>query len=137
MKPPTPKPTICILDRTDLSVCLMNLVCQQVPHAGPEWDRICNTRDPKTPGVVTVELLINGVSIPDPIKGLTALVAEIEADIERLASARALQMVSKAGLEGIEEAMRKVRETMEQADWALRDALRKKAGATFYDDDSR
>ncbi len=129
--------TVNLLDSSAVATALMNAICEQLPPGSPQWDRIVDMQRATDRGVVEITLTLNGVAVVDPVAALTNVLNRELERLNQMASQRALEMVTQAGLDGIEQAMRKTRETMEQADWALRKALRDKAGATFYDDDSR
>lgn len=122
-----PANTVNLLDSTALSIILLNAISEQVPLDSPEFDSIKASQ-----GKVTIQLLVNGVSIPDPIKALTNVINQEWKRIDEAAGQRALEMISNAGLNGIHEAMEKTRRTMEQAESELKTALRK-VGAEFYD----
>ncbi len=124
-------PVIHLLDSNALSISLMNVIGETFSQA--DFARMAQPCDPKVPGSAVIRLTLNGVEVPDPIGNLTKMLNAEMGRIDQRASELALEMVSKAGLDGIEDALHKVRETMEQADWALRDTLRTKAGATFHD----
>ncbi len=126
-------PTIRLLEQNALSVSLMNIIGDTMSPA--DFARIAVPCEPKEPGSAEIKLTLNGVEVPDPIGNLTKLINAEMARVNATASEIALEMVTKAGLDGIEDALRKVRGTLETADWNLRKTLRDKAGAEFYDND--
>lgn len=126
--------TINLLKHDDVSIALFAMVSRQLPYSSPEWQKLGATRDPGTPGVVEIVLTLNGVVIPDPVEALTAIINRELGRLNELASQRALEMVSEAGLNGVREAHDKLVRDIESARFELRRALRDKAGCEFNDD---
>lgn len=91
---------------------LMHLVTQGIPHTDPRFQAFV-----KTAGEVEVKILLNGVEIPNPIEGLESFMGRVQDTVDAEAGKKALELVSAAGLD-------KLRETLEQADWQIRDRLR-------------
>jgi len=94
---------------------LMHLVTQGIPHTDPRFQAFV-----KTGGEVEVKILLNGVEIPNPIEGLESFMVRVEETVDREAGKKALELVSAAGLD-------KLRQTLEDVDWKIRERL-KEAG---------
>lgn len=109
----------------------MNAISEQFPHASPAWDHIADTRDPKTPGVVTIALTINGVDVPDPVRALTNVINRELARVDELATARVHEIIAESGLTALHDATQKLHDTFENLDSHVRDKLRA-AGMTFW-----
>lgn len=68
--------------------------------------------------ICEVEMRINGVEV-DVVKTLTAIYERESARINQLAGEKALEMITSIGLGSI-------RDTLYEADWRIREALRQK-----------
>jgi len=99
---------------------LMHLVTQGIPHTDPRFQAFV-----KTAGDVEVKILLNGVEIPNPIEGLESFMKRVEDTVDEEAGKKALELVSAAGFD-------KLGETLEQADWQIRERL-KEVGVEISD----
>lgn len=101
---------------------LMHLVTQGIPHTDPRFQAFV-----KTAGEVEVKILLNGVEIPNPIEGLESFMERVQDTVDSEAGKKALELVSAAGLD-------KLRDTLELADWQIRQRL-KEAGVKLPEED--
>ena len=99
---------------------LMHLFCG-IPQGDPRQKPIFDKG-----GKVDVKILLDGIEMPDPLGSLESFIKRVEEHYDGLASKRALELVNSAGLD-------KIRETISQCDWQLREKLRE-AGARFDDE---
>lgn len=108
-----PSPTIVdITGKTYVEHFLMHLFCaipQKDPRQQPIFDK---------GGKVKVTIQLDGQEMPDPVAGLETYMKRMEEHFEGVAAKRALEMVNAAGLS-------KLSDTIQQAEWGIRDAFAK------------
>lgn len=118
--------TLSLVDRSNLGICLMNIVSAQFKPDSPEFAALA-----RNGGVVEVRLTLNGVEVADPVGALNEVIAKHSEEFDRVSAEKALAMVSEAGLSKVTESLERLRDTVDEAADDLRRTLREKAGARF------
>jgi hypothetical protein len=121
---------IDLLADAPANALLFSALCEQIKPDSPLFGPIR-----KDHGLVTLQIVINGVELPNPLTALEKVAKAWGEQSEAEVGRRALEMVTEAGLTGVHEAFEKTRRTMEEARRELKRVLVEKAGAQFYGDD--